>query len=330
MMSNTRLFVYTLCGVIFCISLIGMLIYGYKTFFIQPEKVVESAEYDYHFALIAEEADNDYWRLVEKGAKKAASKHDVYLEYLAPSRANNDKLLKLLDRMISAKVDGIIVQGVEGERFVDLVHKGIERGIPIITVDTDVPKSERSAYVGTDNYYAGKLAGKAVIDNTTGKQYVGIVTGRFNAINQQRRIKGFKQAISQAPRIQIVAIKASNITAIGATQATYSLLKQYPSITTMVGLSALDGIGIVDGIQEIAPNGMFTVIAFDLLPETLQLIRTGKIEATIAQYPQEMGFKAVSVMIGLQERDLLDNEMYTDTEIIERSDLMSLQNGDMK
>ncbi|GAA0592263.1 hypothetical protein GCM10009001_05560 [Virgibacillus siamensis] len=324
-MSNSRLFLYTLCGVIFCISFIGMIIYGYKTFFIETKKV-ESENYTYHFALIAEEADNAYWRLIEKGAEKAASKHDIYLEYLAPTRADNDKLLKLLDRMISAKVDGIIVQGVEGERFVDLVHKGVEREIPIITVDTDVPGSERKAYVGTDNYRAGKLAGKAVIQHTTGEQYVGIVMGRFDAINQKRRLEGFKQAIKDVPRIHIAAMNESNITSIGAAQAAYSLLKENPSITAFVGMSALDGIGIVEGVQEIAPEKNVTIISFDLMPETRKLIREGKIDATIAQYPRKMGTKAVNVLMELQKHDLLDNEMFTGTKVIEKEDLHSIKN----
>ncbi|SFB01736.1 ribose transport system substrate-binding protein [Lentibacillus halodurans] len=328
-MSNSKLLLYTLSGVVFCISLIGMVIYGYKTFFIQTEKV-ESADYSYHFALIAEEADNEYWRQIEKGAKEAAAKHNIYLEYLAPTRANNDKLLKLLDRMISAKVDGIIVQGVQGERFVDLVHKAVEREIPIITVDSDVPNSERKAYVGTDNFQAGKLAGKALIDNTTGEQYVGIVTGRFNAINQQQRLKGFKEAIKDTPRIHVVDIEESNITSIGAAQATYSLLKQYPLINMFLGTSALDGIGIVDGIEEIAANEDFTIIGFDLLPETIHLLQEGAMNATIAQYPNKMGKKSVNVLFELQEQDILDDKIYTDTRIIEKGDLPPLQEGEIQ
>lgn len=327
MSHNSRILVFTLCGVLFCISFIGMIIYGYKTFIIQTEKV-ESANYTYHFALIAEEADNEYWRLIEEGANKAAAKNDIYLEYLAPTRANNDKLLQLLDRMISAKVDGIIVQGVQGERFVELVHKATERNIPIVTVDTDVSGSERKAYVGTDNFAAGKLAGKAVIEKTTGEQYVGIVTGRYNAINQQQRLKGFKETIKETPRIHVVDTKASDITSIGAAQAAYSLLKQHPSINTFFGTSALDGIGIVDGIQQIAPNDEFTVIAFDLLPETLRLVREGKINATIAQYPQKMGKESVNVLIKLQDHDLLDNEIYTDTKVIGKDDTSLFRDGE--
>lgn len=321
MNSNTKFYLYTLSGVLFLISFVGMLIYGYKTFYIENDSI-KSKAYTYHFALIAEETENEYWRLIEKGARKAAKENNIQLEYVAPQKADNDELLKLLDRMISAKVDGIIVQGVEGERFVDLAHKGNERHLPIITIDTDVKGSERKAYVGTDNFHAGELAGKTIIENTTGEQYVGIVTGRFDAVNQQERMAGLKDAIKAHPRIHIVATKESNITESGAAQATYDLLKEYPKITALVGTSALDGIGIVEGLQEIAPNKAVYITAFDMLPETMELLQLGGIDATIAQYPEEMGYNAVEVMIGLQKGDLLDNEVYTETGIIEKPDLV--------
>lgn len=320
MKRNTKFYLYTLSGVLFLICFIGMLIYGYKTFYIVND-ATESTTYTYHFALIGEETENDYWRLIEKGARKAAKENNIQLEYVAPQKADNDELLKLLDRMISAKVDGIIVQGVEGERFVDLAHKGNERHLPIVTIDTDVKASERKAYVGTDNFHAGELVGKTLIKNTSGEQYVGIVTGRFDAVNQQERIAGLKHAIKGHPRIHIVATKESNITEIGAAQATYDLLKEHPTITALLGTSALDGIGMVEGLQEIAPNKAVYMTAFDMLPKTMELLQMDEIDATIVQYPEEMGSQAVEVMIGLQKGDLLDNQIFTETGIIEKPDL---------
>lgn len=313
-------------GVFFIISFCGMIYYGYKTFYIEKEKDV-TEEYTKHFVLISEELDNEYWRLIERGAIKAAAEEDIYLEYIGPRKADNQQLLKLLDRMISVKVDGIIIQGIEGKKFADLAFKGMERGIPIVTVDTDVKSSVRKAYIGTDNFYAGQLAGRSIIENTTGEQYVGIVTGRFDAINQQERIEGFKEAVKSTDRIHIVGSEESNITQIGATQATYSLLKEHPSINVLVGMSALDGIGMVEGLHEIAPNKEVYITAFDVLPSTIGLIRNGEIDATIAQYPEEMGYKAIQMMLELQKHDVLDNEIFTKTKIITQEDIVGHRQG---
>ena len=139
---KSKRILYSFIGLIFVGSLFGMLFYGYKTFYIEPGQA-ETKEYTYHFALIAEETDNEYWKMIEKGAREIAEDNDIYLEYVAPQKADNELSMTLLDRMISAKVDGIITQGIKGSRFKELVHKGIERGIPILTIDTDVEDSER-------------------------------------------------------------------------------------------------------------------------------------------------------------------------------------------
>lgn len=320
---------YIVSMLFFMMSFSGMIYYGYKAFYI--EKTLASDEpYKKHFVLIAEEFDHEYWRLIEDGASEAALEEGVYLEYLGPRKADNQQILKLLDRMISVQVDGIIVQGIGGKRFIDLVFKGMERGIPIVTIDADVKNSARKAYIGSDNFYAGQLVGEAIIENTIGEQYVGIVTGRYDAINQQERIEGFKQAIASTDRIQIVGVETSNITQIGATRATYSLLKEHPSINVLVGMSSLDAVGMVEGLQEIAPNKDVYLTGFDLLPNTMRQIRNGKIDATIAQYPEEMGYEAIQVLLELQERNLLDHERFTKTEIITKTAANRLRRGGLQ
>lgn len=312
------------------ISVTGMIYYGYKTFYFDKEPVGTS-NYTHHYVLISEEMGNDYWALIEDGAQQVATKNSgIYLDSIAPEKADNDQLLRLLDRTISMGVDGIITQGVEGERFIELVRKGIERGIPILTIDSDVQESDRRAYIGTDNFYAGQLAAQTIIEHTTGTQFVGIVTGRVDSINQRERLAGLKDGIQSSDRIEIVGSRDSKITRIGAAQATYSLLKEYPEITTLVGTSALDGIGIVDGLDEIAPNKEVYITAFDVLPETLTLIDKGKIGATISQQPEEMGRRAMEVMLQIKNEEYLKEQTFTTTEIIDQSQVKQRLQGERK
>ncbi|SDM22179.1 sugar-binding protein [Sediminibacillus halophilus] len=311
---------FTIVLAIFLTSFLLMLYYGKETFYV--EKQISSQQlYDYHFALITEEVGNDYWRQIENGAKEEAAKHNVYLEYIGPRKSDNEEKLQTFDRMISSKVDGIITQGMPGERFKALVHKAVERGIEVITVDTDVPQSERQLYVGTDNYKAGFSAGQAVIKDTEGEIKVGAVVGMYDALNQQERLQGFKEAIAETDRIELVDVLESNITEIGAAEATYSLLKQHPQINALIGMSALDGLGIVQGIEEIHLGQTPYVLSFDILPQTLEMIDQGKIAATVTQYPTEMGKQAVSRMVDLQHGRKVEPLQYTGTEIIRAKDI---------
>lgn len=317
-----RQFLYALFTGVFVASFFLMLFYGKETFYVE-KKAASQQVYDYHIALITEEVGNDYWNVIEKGAMKEAVKQNVYLEYVGPRQTDTEEKLETMDRMISAKVDGIIVQGLPGKRFKELVHKAADRNIEVITVDADVPESARKVYVGTDNYKAGQLAGEVLVEQTEGKQYVGIVTGLFDSVNLQARVEGFKDTIEKEDRIELVDIKESGITEIGAAQATYSLMKENPQITALFGSSALDGVGMVQGVEETGRNQRPFIIAFDTLPQTISLIEQGMIDATISQYPEEMGRKAVEQMMALLKWQPYQSIQHTDTGIVTKEEIIN-------
>ncbi|SFM26632.1 ribose transport system substrate-binding protein [Gracilibacillus orientalis] len=308
--------------ILFLIPFCLMLYYGKETFYIDQQAATQEM-YDYHFALVTEEVGNNYWHFIEKGAKQAAEEHNVYLEYVGPKVTDTDERLDTLDRMIAANVDAIITKGMSDPRFRQLVQKAKEHQIPVATIDTDNSGSGRDFYVGTDNFEAGYLAGKTMIEETEGEQKVVAIIGLKDAQNQMERLEGFEEAISQEERIELVAVAESNITELGAADATYQLLKSRSDITAIFGISALDGMGIVQAIDEFQPTTRPYVLAFDILPETLELIEDDKIQATIAQYPEEMGKMAVKEMYQLHQKDQPENIHHTKTGVIKKEDVMN-------
>lgn len=326
-----RHFLYIITFLVFFLTSGLTLYYGKETFHFaegpDPTQAVQgpvpttTTTANYHFVLIPEELDNDYWRLVEQGARDAAKFHNVYLEYLGPKQANNDEHLKTIDMAIAGLVDGVITQGLGEEDFSELVTKAKEKVIPIVTIDTDAPESARDVYVGTDNYYSGFLAGKAMINDTKGAQQVAIITGRQDASHQKLRVEGFKDAIATEERIEVIAVEESNITELGASEAAHKILRQYPTITAFYGTSALDGIGIAKVVSNVKAQDNLYIIGFDILPETLEYMENGTIEATVVQFPYQMGYEAVEKLIQLTNGEELEPLQHTDTKVIHKEDL---------
>ncbi|MFZ4451154.1 substrate-binding domain-containing protein [Salibacterium aidingense] len=309
-------------GILFAVCFLLMLYFGKETFYVEGTEQ-NSPSYDSHIVLLTEETGNEYWQMIEQSAKQTASNHDIYLESIGPKKADPDEVLRTMDQMIAADVDGIITQGLPGPRFRDLVAKAEENGIPVLTVDSDMPDSERRAYIGTDNYNSGKLAGEELLRATEGDQHVGIITGNLESLNQQERIEGFEAAVENVERVDVVDIRESNITEVGAAQAAYSMMKQHSNINALFGTSALDGIGMVQGVEDITVWERPYMIAFDILPETLTLLEEEKIDATIAQYPEKMGEKAVKTMIELLETGYVAPRQHTETDVIRQGDTTS-------
>lgn len=274
----------------------------------------------YHFALIGEEMDHDYWRLVGDGAKATESMYDVYIEYVGPSRSNPEEQLELLDMAIKSKVDGIIVQALNAD-FTSLINHAVDAGIPVLTIDTDSPASLRSAYIGTDNYAAGQLAGEELVKDTGGEATVGIITGSFDNVHHQLRIEGFRNVVDQVKGIKIVAIAESNITGVEAEEKAYTMFSENSEITAFYGTSSYDASGIVAAATSLNRQDDLYVIGFDTLDENIDLLQNGGIDVLIEQQPYEMGYQSIGIMLDIIKGGSIEEINHTDVTAIRKEDL---------
>lgn len=305
----------------FLVSCAFSVFYGYKVVTHDlPAEDNAAVKYNYHFVLVPEELDNDYWRLVEKGANKAAEEHGVLLEYAGPKQANIDEHLKTIEMSMASKVDGIITQGLSDEQFTPLINRVVEK-LPVITIDTDAANSKRMAYIGTDNYYSGFLAGKTLIEDTNGQANVAIITGNFYANHQQQRVQGFRDAVESEEGISIITVEESEISRVRAAEKAYQILSDYPEVNAFYGTSALDAIGIAQVVDKLREPNQVYIIGFDSLPETLKYIKNGTIKATVVQEPFEMGYRSVIMMIDLIKGKKVPPVIHTNTRVMREEDL---------
>jgi ribose transport system substrate-binding protein len=299
----------------------------YKTALVSDSNVNPKT---YHFVLIPEEVRNPYWQMVKKGADVAGKENNAIVEYTGPIQTSISEHIRFIDEAISSKVDGIITQGLSPSQMTSVINKAVQKGIPVITIDTDASNSKRAAYVGTNNYEAGMKAGQALAQATGGKANVAIIIGSEVSANQQERVSGFKAALKAYPHIKVVAIEPSNISRIQAAEKTYDIYKAHPDVNAFFGTSALDGLGIASVTSTKSGTKPF-IIGFDDLSDTLKYIKEGKIDETVAQEPYLMGYKSVQLMVDLMKGKQIPVINNTDITIISIKNLPpenpSLENG---
>lgn len=295
--------------------------------------ITHSHNPEIHLVLISQELDNPYWRLIEHGARSAAEQNHATLEYIGPVEASVSEQIRLIEMAVAAKIDGILTQGLDEEQFVSIVDQAIELGIPVITIDSDAPDSRRLAYVGTDNYAAGFMAGKALIQDTGGNANVGIVTGSFHAANLKERVRGFLDAVKREDGIRILDMKESNIDRIGSASAAYTMSREHEALDTFVGTSALDAMGIAQMLNDRSQDSHASehkdirVFGFDDLPETIELIDKGIVSASIVQKPYQMGAEGVELMLDYLGGKRIVSVYNTDARIIRKEDLSMYKGG---
>src|SRR5215204_4047738 len=163
-----------------------------------------SAAQTLRFAVIPKALDIPVFNYAKIGAERAAKElQNVQIEWRAPETADQLKQKEILESFITQRVEGIAISTLNGDFLTDTINRAIDAGIPVVTWDSDAPKSRRVAFYGVDDFQSGKIMGEQAIKLLGGKGKVAVITS-VGATNLQRRLEGVREALKAAPGIEIV------------------------------------------------------------------------------------------------------------------------------
>lgn len=244
----------------------------------------------------------DYFDDHKLGMRLVGEMLGVETDYRGPSTYNMDEMILSLELAIARKPGGLVVVGFE-ESLTPIVNKAVEAGIPVVTVDSDLPNSKRCAFVGTGNHRAGYMGGMKMAEILGGEGKVALMT-KIGQPNLEERIQGYRDAIAKYPKMQIVQIVDTASDAIRAAQAAANLMQTYPDLVGIGCVEAAGGAGAATAVKEAGKVGKVKIVAMDRGTEVLQYIEEGVITASIAQQTALMPYYAVLILHTLNHADI--------------------------
>jgi len=146
----------------------------------------------------------DYFYDHKMGMEKVGEELGVTTEYVGPAEYDMNAMVAAFEEAIAKKPNGIVVVGFE-DTLNPIVQKALDAGIPVVTVDADLPDSARVAFVGTGNVNAGRVGGEKMAEIIGGKGKVALMT-KPGQSNLEERIQGYQESLGKYPGIEIVQI----------------------------------------------------------------------------------------------------------------------------
>src|SRR6187399_159342 len=139
------------------------------------------------FAVIPKSLDIPVFDYAKIGAERAAKQlGNVEVIWRGPETGDQLKQKEILESFITQRVDGIAISTLNGDFLTDTINRAVEAGIPVVTWDSDAPKSKRLAFYGVDDYESGRIMGEQAIKLLNGKGKIAFITS-MGATNLQRR-----------------------------------------------------------------------------------------------------------------------------------------------
>jgi ribose transport system substrate-binding protein len=313
------------------VSLI-LLFCGSNLYFLNllKDKKIENDPIKPKIVLISHIKTNPYWINIKEGAERAAKERGAVIEFLGPTTASTEEGLKLFEMATSAKVSGIITYVQEEGKYKNKINSAMEKGIPVVTIDSDEDDSNRIAYVGTDNILAGQAAGAEMIKQVGTEGKVAIVIGGKEVKNQKERVEGFKNYITSNSNLKIIDVDSSDAMLLEAEIITRKILNRNDNnINALFCTSALDGIGAAKAVKDLNDKGKVKIICFDDLEETIKNIHNDLVTATIVQKSDEMGYKAVNIIMDkIQNKTKGQQKFLTDVKVVNKENINTYKQGD--
>jgi ribose transport system substrate-binding protein len=279
-------------------------------------------------AFVSNNPEN-FWSIAEAGAKKAAEEEDVELLFRMPTPGNAETQQEVINTLLGQGVKAVAVSVIDPKNQAEYLDE-IAGKVKLLTVDNDAPSTKRIAYLGTDNYQAGRAAGKLVKEAMPKGGTVVIFVGQLEALNARQRRQGvIDELAGSAPPKDVVDFELSKdgITVGGdvkyVIQKTYldqpegsskalenaevavSKIKAGEDVC-MVGLWAYNPpqclAAVKDKVKDEAKRQRIRIVGFDEHGGTLDGVKEGSIYATVVQNPYEFGYRSVKMMAALAKK----------------------------
>jgi simple sugar transport system substrate-binding protein len=263
----------------------------------RPARAAESSPFPGHprwkFVFVNHVTTNPFFVPTKYGIEDACAL--VGCDYQWTGSANSDvaEMVNAMNAAIAAKASAIAVPIIDPKAFNAPVEKALAAGIPVFAYNADAPVAsgnKRLAYIGQDLFQAGVLMGQRIVrlvDSGT----IALFIATPGALNIQPRIDGAQEAIKKSGKTYDVQVIATGATVNEELSKIEAFYLGHQNLRGMFAVDAGSTQGVAETMHKhgLAAKGV-KAGGFDLLPRTLQLIKSGDMDFTIDQQPYLQGF----------------------------------------
>ena len=246
-----------------------------------------------------------FWRFCEAGAKKAGEENNVTVLFRKPSPGNVATQMDIIRDLSQQNLAGMAVSVIDADNQApDL--KQIAGKMKLVTMDNDAEDSGRICYIGTDNYAAGRAAGRLVKGAMPGGGTIAVFVGSKVAPNAKQRFQGLVDELAdvkdaKGPQFgkyklhrELITDDANRAKCVENVKNELNVLPDSDDLC-LVGLWAYNPPAILEGLKSKGYTKA-KVVGFDEDFETLAGVDQGRVYGTVVQDPYQFGFKSVEIL----------------------------------
>lgn len=229
---------------------------------------------------------------------------------------NEKEQLAAIDELVEEGIEGLAIMPVDCNPIRDKLNwLTEERGIPVVTFNSDIVGTRRVCFVGMDNRKSGRTAAGLLEMLTGRKGKILIITGFFGNQVNNIRVEGFVEEIKKSyPEISIAGVHGS----FDETEEVKKIIE-----TAMMNISGINGILVVSGGQAGVGMAFETlklekrpyVVIYDQTPKNEKALRDDTVDFLIDQNGYVQGYRPPFILADILSKGQMPEMEYLFTDI---------------
>lgn len=257
----------------------------------------------------------DYWHMVKSGIVNGGADNGINVTVTGPTNeADVTGQIAMIEDQITAGVNGILLAPCDTKALLPTLEKCKEKDIPVVLIDMDLEEENqdlRATFIGTSEYEAGKMVGEYIIENFEPCK-IGAIRGLAGLPSHDARVNGMRDVVTEKG-FEVVTEQPADSERGKAVGVAENIMSATPDIKILYATNDEMALGAYQAVEGKQKTDDISVIGFNGDPDALKSIKEGKLKASLAQRPIEMGYKGVEALNTLFEGGTVETNIFTST-----------------
>ena len=230
-------------------------------------------------AVFTKNQTNPFFQAVRLGADAAARQMNAKVTHYVPTKPDSiPEQMSQVEDVIVKKPDAIVFTPVDYKAMVPAVAKINTARIPAVNVTDRSESGSFVAFIGASDYKLGLETTRHLIKAMGGQGSLVALEGVKGALTSIDRMRGFNDAVKEAPGVKVLASQPGNYQRLQALQVMENLLQSHPKIDGVFAANDAMAAGAIEALD--GGNRKALVVGINGTKEAIDAIKAGKMLAT--------------------------------------------------
>ena len=279
--------------------------------------LTEAAESSITIAVFTKNTTNPAYSAFRLAADQIGQLTGAKILHFVPKQPDSvDEQKAMVEEVLKSRPDAVVFIPVDDVAMVGPVERLNEAGIPIVLASNPLP-GRFVTYVGADDFKIGYEEARYLFDKLGGKGKIVILEGVAGAPTNRERLRGYKQALSETPGIEVLASVTGNYQQADGKRAMAQMLKDFPQIDALLSANDSMALGALEAMMEAGRT--MTVIGINGILPAVKQIEAGNILASVDFNMFKIGCTATLAAVRYLHREPLPDKVMLPAEVIDKS-----------